>query len=328
MIILKRILVIGSSNVDLVIHVPYMPSVGETIKSSSFDRMYGGKGANQALACSKLGGNTSFLSVVGNDKQGDILVSNIRMAGVNADMIERVADAPTGMALIYINKKGNNSIVIVPGANEKCNVDYLKRQDKAIADSDIVILQMEIPSDSVYYAIKRAKELGKMIILNPAPAPENIPDGIYHMLDFITPNETELQKLTGLSIDSRGNLINAAKTLLNRGVSNVIVTLGSKGAMMLNKGGEKFFGVPKVNVVDTTAAGDTFNAAFAVKIAEGKNCDEAIRFANLASSITVSRAGAQPSIPSRQEVIEFSSSLIMSACPKGEDYEENKLTKP
>lgn len=306
---MKRILVIGSSNIDLVVRVPDIPAVGETIMSLSTDRLPGGKGANQAFACGKLGGSTTFLSVVGNDMLADIIIDSMNKANVDISRMEKAADTQTGMALICINNHGDNSIIVIPGANTMCDIEYLKRHDKAFLESDIIALQMEIPLDSVYYSIRRAKELGKTVILDPAPAPDRIPEDIYRQLDFITPNETELQKLSGFPVDNRKDLLKAGKVLLSWGVANVLVTLGAKGAMLLNKGGEKFFTPPQVNVVDTTAAGDTFNAAFTVKAAEGESYEEAIRFANLASSLAVSKLGAQSSIPSRKEVIEFASSL-------------------
>lgn len=306
---MKRILVVGSSNVDLVVHVPRMPAVGETIKSLSTDMLSGGKGANQAYACGKLGGNTAFLSVVGNDEHAEVLIGNLKTAGVDTGRMEKADGCLTGMALIYVNNQGDNSIVVIPGANERCDVDYLIRQDGAFAESDIVMLQMEIPPDSVYYAIRRAKELGKTVILNPAPAPDGIPEEIYRMLDFITPNETELQRLTGLPVDTEEKVITAAKALLSRGVSNVLVTLGAKGAMLLKKNTDKLFAVPRIKAVDTTAAGDTFNAAFAVRLAGGETFEEAVRFANLASSLAVSRPGAQASVPSLREVFEYTALL-------------------
>lgn len=308
---MKNILVVGSSNIDLVIRVSNIPSVGETVLSHYTNRLPGGKGANQAFACGRLGGDITFLSLLGNDMYADIILDSLASANVDISRVERDQNSQTGMALICVNDKGDNSIIVIPGANTTCNIDYLKKQDTAFKDCSIIALQMEIPLESVYYSIRRGKELGKTIVLDPAPAPtsDKIPKDIYPLLDFITPNETELHKLTGFPVDSKENLLKASNRLLNMGVPNILVTLGAKGAMLLNKDGYIHLKPPQVSVVDTTAAGDTFNAAFIIKIAEGKDYKESIRFANMASSLAVSKLGAQSSIPSLKEVEKFVESL-------------------
>jgi len=286
-----------------------MPAVGETIMSGDFTKIPGGKGANQAYACGKLGGDITFLSSVGDDDLGQLLIDNIKGAGIDTSRMLSVKGIPTGMAIIYVNKEGNNSIVVVAGANEVCSIEYIEQQDEVFKDSDILVVQMEVPHESVYYAIKKANSHGKMIILNPAPAPEYIPDEIYKCIDVITPNETELEKLSGFKITSVEDAEVGCRALLEKGVKNVLVTLGSKGAMLVTDNEATLFTPPDIKVLDTTAAGDTFNAAFAVKVAEGSSFHEAIEFANLASTIAVSRKGAQTSVPSRQEVDNFGKTL-------------------
>jgi len=209
----------------------------------------------------------------------------------------------TGVAVIYVNNQGDNCIVVIPSANNLCDEEYIRKHDNLLQEADYILLQMEIPVSSVHYAIKRAYELGKTILLNPAPAPDSIPDDILEKLDYITPNETELAKITGRECEKVEQISQATETLLKKGVKNVIVTMGERGALLANKNGiEVFPAFHAETVVDTTAAGDCFNAAFTVALAEGKSLRHALMFANAASSIVVSRQGAQSSIPSREEV--------------------------
>jgi ribokinase len=306
---LKKILVIGSSNMDYVIKMPRMPVIGETVMGESIEKLPGGKGANQAYACGRLGGDAIFLSAVGDDELGRNIIANMDAVGVDASKIRIMKDAPTGTAFIYVNAQGNNSIVVIAGANAGCDREYIQSQSALIHGSDIILAQMEIPSDGVYYAMSEARRLGKITVLNPAPAPDSIPDNIYRCLDFITPNETELHKLTGCPVDTMEDVEKACCVLLKKGVKNVLVTLGAKGAMFVSPGAAQLFEPPEIKAVDATAAGDTFSAAFAVELAGGSGCCEAIRFANLASAITVSRMGAQASIPSRKEVDIFKASM-------------------
>lgn len=300
-----EILVIGSSNMDMVIGVDDIPVIGETVMGKSIQYITGGKGANQAYACGALGGNITFLSAVGKDDFGFDLKANLSRANVCVDYI-RNSERPTGMAVIYVNKKGDNCIVVIEGANRDCNLEYLRQNDHLIEQCDYLLVQLEIPLESVFYAIERAHSLGKTVILNPAPAPVNgIPEKVYAMVDYITPNETELRKLTGIPADSLSDIKKAGEVLLGKGVKNVIVTLGSQGAMVINSEMAKQFRPPDIKVVDTTAAGDVFNAAIAVSLTEKNSIEDAVMFANIASTISVSRKGAQSSIPSREEVERF-----------------------
>ncbi|AZK48052.1 ribokinase [Paenibacillus lentus] len=297
-----KILVIGSINMDLVLRVPYIPQVGETLLGSSVKRVPGGKGANQAVTAAKLGADVSMLGKVGGDEFGGPLIDNLRQAGVDTDHIELVSEASSGLAVIQVNDEGNNSIVVLLGANDLCNRDYVKAHEKLIEAADIVILQMEIPYEAVYEAVELASKHSKIVILNPAPAPVSIPDDVLGKLDYLIPNETELQKLSGLPVDSIAAAEEAAKVLLAKGVSSLIVTLGSNGSLYVNVNESVHIPACTVKAVDTTAAGDSFVAAFAVGLSEGKNVQEAITFATKVSSIVVTRAGAQTSIPERSEV--------------------------
>ena len=272
----KGILVIGSLNMDLSIDLAKMPVTGETILGRGIAYKAGGKGANQACAAGKLGGRVRMLGCVGQDEFGQKLVKSLSESGVETDYIKESRDLPTGTAVIYVDDNGDNSIVVIPGANMACDIEYLKEQDE-----------------------QRAKELGKMVILNPAPAPDEIPEEILSLVDYLTPNETEIIALNGKSKD---DIREGAEKLLSRGVSNVIATLGDRGALLVNRYGETFYPARKVVSVDTTAAGDCFNGAMVAALAEGQSEAEAILFANIASSIAVTRKGAQESLPIREEV--------------------------
>ena len=295
----KGILVIGSLNMDLSIDLAKMPVTGETILGRGIAYKAGGKGANQACAAGRLGGRVRMLGCVGQDEFGQKLVKSLSESGVETDYIKESRDLPTGTAVIYVDDNGDNSIVVIPGANMACDIEYLKEQDEQFHWCDYVVLQMEIPYEAVWYSVKRAKELGKMVILNPAPAPDEIPEEILSLVDYLTPNETEIIALNGKSKD---DIREGAEKLLSRGVSNVIATLGDRGALLVNQYGETFYPARKVVSVDTTAAGDCFNGAMVAALAEGQSEAEAILFANIASSIAVTRKGAQESLPIREEV--------------------------
>lgn len=302
---MKKVLVIGSANVDFVIGVKDMPVVGETILCKSFERTLGGKGANQAYACGRLGADTVFLNVVGKDDFGNALIQNLKMANVSTEAVRQNEGTSTGMAVICVNSTGNNSIIVIPGANNCCDTDYLDQNRRCFEECDIVLLQMEIPLESVCYAVRLAKSLGKTVILNPAPVPDHIPEDIYQGLDFITPNESEFKRLTGCPGETIEDIVGCSHVLLDLGVKQIVVTLGERGAILINREGHKVYPPLEIQVIDTTAAGDTFNAAFVRKLADGATCDEALVFANYASALTVSKPGAQASIPSYLEVLDF-----------------------
>lgn len=302
----KKILVVGSLNMDMVVEVTSIPIKGQTILSENLQYILGGKGANQAYACGNLGGDTSLLGCVGNDDFGKSQLESLKSVGVDISNIKIVDDVSTGIAIIYVEESGDNCISVIAGANNCCDVEYLKNHDEMFQKTDYVILQMEIPLDAIYYAIKRAKELSKIVILNPAPANKDIDSEIYKMVDYITPNETELYMLAHCCDDIPKNISSeeveqAGQVLREKGVKNVIVTIGEKGAMVLNES-IQIYPTKKVKAIDTTAAGDCFNGAFVVALADGKEIAEAVKFANVAASISVTKKGAQTSLPSGTEV--------------------------
>lgn len=298
----KRILVVGSLNMDLILRISEMPRVGETIIGQELRYSPGGKGANQAYTVGRMGGEVSMLGAVGNDGFGAELLQNLSGAGVDISKIQRDSSLPTGTAVIYVDDEGNNNIVVVSGANTQCDKAYLEQHDHMLRACDYLLLQLEIPPSAAWYAVRRAKELGKTVLLNPAPAPKEIPGDILSLLDYITPNETELASLSGMACNTDQEIELAAQKLAHAGVSNVLVTLGAQGGLWTN--GKDTFRFPSADLkaVDSTGAGDCFNGALVTALAEGQTLDYAISFASAASGIAVTRMGAQSSLPSREEV--------------------------
>lgn len=297
-----RILVVGSLNMDTTIALPHIPVVGETVLADNSHVNPGGKGANQAYAIGKLGGNVGMLGAIGNDKFGEVLTCNLRDACVDVSGLVTKTGVSTGNAIIYVNEQGDNCIVVIQGANAMLSVKNVQWHSDMIMESDIVILQMEIPMDTISYVIHTAAKAGKKVILDPAPAVSDFPKELYPYIDIIKPNETELGILLN-NPNAVGNITASARQLREYGVKNVVVTLGKQGAYVDSDECVKGI-VPSyaAKTVDTTAAGDTFIAAMAVKLAEGAALMDAVDYGNLVSSIVVSRKGAQSSIPTRAEM--------------------------
>lgn len=305
------ILVIGSMNVDMTVRVKELPKAGETVLAQNMSYGLGGKGANQAFAAARLGGKVRMLGCVGDDDFGRKQLQALKGEGVDVSGIRVDRTVSTGSAFICVEENGSNCIVVNQGANLSCDESYLARQREMIFSSDIILAQMEIPEEALYRAIEEAGLAGRKIILNPAPAPERIPDNVCRWLDYLTPNETELMRLCGMEEtladgdDYREALEEGAGMLLDRGVKTIIVTLGDKGCGVFKKGHTTYYPAKPVKAVDTTAAGDCFNGAFAVALSEGMTEPEAVEFAICASAIAVTRNGAQESLPLRSEVEEL-----------------------
>jgi ribokinase len=296
----SRIVVVGSLNADLVSRVAHLPAPGETVSAIAFDTHCGGKGGNQACAAATLGGRVALIGCVGDDEAGRMLTRSLRTVGVDVAAVDVVSGAPTGTALVTVDAAGENQIIVVPGANEALTPERLARHRDLFTGAAIVLLQLEVPLETVRAAARMARAAGARVILDPAPAPVNpLPEDLFADVDYVTPNETELAAIAdGPAIESR------ARDLLRRGVGSVIVTMGEAGAKLIERGREREhqWPAPSTHVVDTTAAGDTFNAALAVALAGGTKIEEAGTFACAAASISVSRAGAQASMPTLDEV--------------------------
>lgn len=302
---MKKILVIGSLNLDMVVNVDHTPAVGETILSDKMEMIPGGKGANQACAAGCLNADVTMFGAVGSDMYADIQMKSLSAAGVDISRIIKRAEATTGIALITVNSDGDNCIVVVSGANATLSCRDIDDNIDLLKEADIIIFQLEIPLETVCYGAKAAKELGKTVILDPAPVPKIFPEELFRFVDIIKPNETELQMLTGMD-HVESHLAEAASLLKRKGVKNVLVTLGEKG-VYLDSEVDGIWRIPAVPVeaVDTTAAGDSFTAALAVMLADGKSLKEAASFANYVSAIVVTRKGAQSSIPTFDEVHQY-----------------------
>lgn len=298
---MKKILVVGSSNMDLVIHADKLPKPGETIIGNNFLRYHGGKGANQAVAAARLGGEVSFITKVGNDDFGNELASSYLKEGMDCRGVIRSDSAPTGVAFINVDRKGENSITVFQGANKNLTVADLQELTFLIDESDIVLIQLEIPINTVNYLVSYAGRKMKTIILNPAPA-QALSDETLSMLFAITPNETEAEILTGVHVKDEKSAVRAANSLFKKGVNNVIITMGDKGAYFIDQYEHGLIPALKVNAVDTTAAGDIFNGAFAVAVANRKGIRESIEYACKVSSISVTRYGSQNSAPYKNEI--------------------------
>lgn len=297
----NRIIVIGSSNTDMVIKTSKLPAPGETILGGIFFMNPGGKGANQAVAAARLGGKVSFIAKTGEDVFGKQAQQIFESENINTDYLVMDTGHPSGVALITVDAQGENCIVVAPGSNSYLSKEDIDLAREEIIRSDIVLLQLEIPLETVVFAANIAYEAGKKVILNPAPAAQ-ISDELLSRLYLITPNETEAELISGIPVTDIESAKLAARNLFDRGVKVVIITLGSKGALLFTGEKAKLILSPKVDALDTTAAGDVFNGAIAVAVSEGFELEEAVEFACKAAAISVTRMGAQSSAPHRKEI--------------------------
>lgn len=296
-----NITVIGSSNTDMVVKTDRFPKPGETIIGGEFFMFPGGKGANQAVAAARLGGDVTFVTKVGNDVFGKQAVEGFKAENINTKFVFTDKNAASGVALITVNSAGENQIVVASGANGQLNKANITTAQKAIIGADVIVLQLEVPIETVAFAIKQSIKASKRVILNPAPA-QALADDLLNGLFLVTPNETEAEILTSIEVSNVATAKIAADELLKKGVQNVIITMGSKGAFFMNESESFLMEAERVKAVDSTAAGDVFNGALAVAIADNKLWREAIAFANKAAAISVTRMGAQASAPKVEEL--------------------------
>jgi ribokinase len=298
------IIVVGSLNMDLVVKVPYMPAPGETISGSDLQTIPGGKGANQAAAAAKMGGNVAMIGKVGQDAFGPRLLKALNDVGADTTHVKIESDSASGTAVIVVDGKGENSIVISPGANGKVSKAYIDEMETVISKAKIVLLQHEIPLDTVEHVINLASKHHVPVILNPAPA-NPVPQHLFSKIDYFIPNETESRILTGIEVTDLNSAKQAAQKFIEYGAKNVIITLGEKGALLVTAKDSHHVSSRKVKAVDTTAAGDAFIGGLAKALVKGLGQIEAVHYACAAGAITVTRFGAQTSLPSEAEVDQF-----------------------
>jgi ribokinase len=298
-----NVVIIGSLNMDLVTRAPRLPRGGETLAGTSFATLPGGKGANQAVAAARLGASVAMVGCVGDDAYGEQLRAALLGDGVDCTGVAVDASVSTGIAMIVVDDSSQNAIVIVAGANGQVSAESVAKIDALLSQASVIVCQLEIPLATVGHVLKRGRELGKIVILNPAPANAPLPADWYGAIDYLIPNESEASVLSGRPVDSVGSADAAASALLAQGARNVIITLGSQGALYSTRGHSQHFAAKPVQAVDTTAAGDTFVGGFAAALAQGKSAAEAIVFGQAAAALSVTREGAQPSIPTLAEVL-------------------------
>lgn len=300
----KTLTILGSINADHVISVPYFAKPGETLTGQNYQITYGGKGANQAVAAARLGAKVAFISCIGSDSIGKTMKNAFAQEGIDTTHINTVSQEMTGMAFIQVAQSGENSIVLASGANSHLSETVVRQSEAQIAQSDCLLMQLETPLSGVELAAQIAKKNGVKVVLNPAPA-QILSDELLSLIDIITPNETEAEILTAVAVADEQSAVKAASVFHDKGIETVMITLGAKGVFVSRKGKSRIIKGFCVQAIDTTAAGDTFNGGFVTALLEEKSFDEAIRFGQAAAAISVTKKGAQSSIPTRQETLDF-----------------------
>jgi ribokinase len=293
--------VVGSANTDLVVRVPRLPRPGETVTGGQFQIAAGGKGANQAVAAARAGAWVTFIGDIGKDDFGNATLNGLRREGINTRYVVRSNSSPSGVALIMVDARGENLIGVARGSNDELLPRHVEAALPAIREARLLVVQLEIPLKTVRRAIELANRHGVPVLLNPAPV-QPVPESLLRQATFLTPNEHELAALTGRTTKRKSAVESAAGKLRECGVEQVLVTCGARGVCWRSAGGIRWFPAPRVRAVDTVGAGDCFSGVFAAAIAEGKSVEEAIHFAAAAAAISVTRYGAQSSMPARREI--------------------------
>ncbi len=298
---MPKIVVAGSSNTDLAVQAPHLPSPGETVLGGDLIRAAGGKGANQAVAAARLGAQVTLVARLGRDPFGQAAFENLSREGISCDFLVRDAHSPSGVALIIVDQQGENQITVAPGANARLSTDDIEAARQEIQSADVLLLQLEVPLAAVRRAAKLAFDAGVAVILNPAPA-QALEKSLLRKVAILTPNRSEAALLTGIAVEDGESARQAASQLLESGPQSVVLTLGSEGALIASRNCLELIPSLSVQAVDATAAGDAFNGALAVGLAKGRPLPDAVRLANAAAALSVTRLGAQPSLPNWQEV--------------------------
>jgi len=298
---MDKILVIGSYNVGLTVIGDAIPKEGQTVLGDTFDKGPGGKGSNQAITIARLGGNVVFLARIGKDSFGKEALELFSNEHIDTEHVRIDPDAHTGAGIIFVDKNGHNAIGVAPGANYKLSVKDLEESVALFGQCRYLLIQLETPLPVVFHAVKKAKQANMKVVLNPAPA-QKLEHSIYPLLDFITPNETEAEILTGIAIKDQNDAFKAGKRLVSMGVKNVIVTLGADGCVLVSNSVEKAFLPPKVKAVDTTGAGDAFNGGFVFALAQNRDVEEAIDFASKVAAYSVLTVGVVPGLPTMKDL--------------------------
>jgi ribokinase len=299
-----KVVVVGSINTDMTVRVPRIPAPGETVLGRDFQISGGGKGANQAVAAARAGGAVTFVTALGTDDLGERAIANLVREGIDIGLVRRVPGAPSGVALILVDERGENSIAVAAGANSELRPEDVEPLAQTLEDGDVILLQLEIPLVTVEAAMRVAVQHHARIILNPAPA-QPLPDTILAAVSLLTPNEWEVEQLTGVISRGQVPLSRAAEALHDHGVRSVLITLGARGVFASADGVQELVPAFRVEAVDTTAAGDVFNGTLAVALVEGQSLRDAVRFSNAAAALSVTRMGAQASAPWRAEIEAF-----------------------
>ena len=295
---------VGSYATGLTMRVHRLPSRGETLLATGYRADFGGKGSNQAVACARLGAKVSFVAKIGHDSFGDMAVRLYREEAINLESVMRIPDAPTGVGFIIVDEEGNNCITIDPGANNLLTAFEVSQCLSSLPTEAVVLTQLEIPVEAAGAAMARGRETGALTILNPAPV-RTLPQSVLQLVDILTPNQTEAKVLTGRSPDDAVNPETVARELIGSGVREVVMTLGEMGAMIVTATSSLQIPAIKVRVEDTTGAGDSFNAGLALALARGERLEDAVRFAVVTGGLAVTREGVIPSLPRRDEVLQF-----------------------